>query len=172
LASRTAGADQESIREGIAGYRGLEHRLEYVGTVNDIQFFDDSFATATDPTIVALKAFSEPIVLIAGGADKGADFSQLAEKILQGNVTTVVLIGVTGPAIGKKIEEIAAGSGCPIPDLVYGCNNMAEIVLTAYQKAPPGGIVLLSTASASFGMFKNYKERGDLFKNEVRNLIG
>jgi UDP-N-acetylmuramoylalanine--D-glutamate ligase len=172
LASQTAGADLEAIREGISGYRGLEHRLEYVATVNRIQFFDDSFATAPDPTMVALKAFAEPIVLIAGGADKGADFSQLAEAILQRNITTVILIGVTGPVIGAKIRAIAATSQRPLPELVYGCQNMTEIVATAFQKALPGGVVLLSTACASFGMFRNYKERGDLFKNEVRgNLL-
>lgn len=172
LASRTAGADLESIREGISAYQGLEHRLEYVGTVNQVQFFDDSFATAPDPTIVALRAFTEPIVLIAGGADKGADFTQLAEEIMQRNVTSVILIGVTGPKIGDAIRNTAAKSGRPLPELVYGCNNIADIVTTAYQKAPRGGIVLLSTASASFGLFKNYKERGDLFKNEVRKLSG
>lgn len=172
LASRTAGADIESIREGITGYRGLEHRLEYVGTVNQIQFFDDSFATAPDPTMVAIRAFTEPIVLIAGGADKGADFSQLAEEILGGNVTAVILIGVTGPLIGAQIQASAERSGRPLPELVYGCQNMTEIVATAFRKAPPGGVVLLSTACASFGMFRNYKERGDLFKNEVRGLMG
>ncbi len=172
LATRTAGADVESIREGIATYQGLEHRLEYVATVNRIQFFDDSFATAPDPTIVALKAFEEPIVLIAGGADKGADFTVLAEEILQNSVTAVILIGVTGPKIGNTIQAVAGRSGRTTPELVYGCNTMAEIVSVAYQKARPGGIVLLSTACASFGMFRNYKERGDLFKNEVRRLIG
>jgi UDP-N-acetylmuramoylalanine--D-glutamate ligase len=172
LASRTAGADPESIREGISGYQGLEHRLEYVATVNQIQFFDDSFATAPDPTIVALKAFTEPIVLIAGGADKGADFSILAEAILERHVTAVILIGVTGPALGAKIREIAASSGQPAPELVDGCQNMTEIVTAAVAKARPGGVVLLSTACASFGMFRNYKERGDLFKNEVRRLVG
>lgn len=172
LASQAAGADLEAIREGIAGYQGLEHRLEYVGTVNQIQFFDDSFATAPDPTIVALKAFTEPIVLIAGGADKGSDFSKLAQEILSSSVTAVILIGVTGPKIGRLIQEIAAASGHPAPELVYGCQNMAEIVAAAVEKVRPGGIVLLSTACASFGMFKNYKERGDLFKNEVRKLMG
>ncbi|HYH03830.1 MAG TPA: UDP-N-acetylmuramoyl-L-alanine--D-glutamate ligase [Bacillota bacterium] len=172
LASLTAGADLDSIREGIANYQGLEHRLEYVGTVNQIQFFDDSFATAPDPTMVALKAFTEPIVLIAGGADKGSDFSGLAEEILQSSVTAVILIGVTGPKIGKLIQEIADRSVRPAPELVYGCQNMTEIVAAAVGKAQPGGIVLLSTACASFGMFKNYKERGDLFKNEVRRIMG
>lgn len=171
LASHTAGADIESIRQGISNYQGLEHRLEYVATVNGVQFFDDSFATAPDPTIVALKAFTEPIVLIAGGADKGADFAKMAEEILVNKVTTVILIGVTGPRIGNAIREVAKSLNRPVPALVDSCNNMEEIVSTAYAKAPKGGIVLLSTACASFGMFRNYKERGNLFKDEVRGLM-
>jgi len=171
LASRTAGADVASIREGISGYQGLEHRLEYVATVNGVQFFDDSFATAPDPTIVGIRAFSEPIVLIAGGADKGADFTVLAEEILRSTVKAVILIGVTGPKIGAAIEKAASQWGRPMPELVYGCQNMTQIVRTAYEKAGPGEVVLLSTASASFGMFRNYKERGNLFKEEVRKLM-
>lgn len=171
LASRTAGADLESIREGISGYQGLEHRLEYVATVNGVQFFDDSFATAPDPTIVGIKAFTEPIVLIAGGADKGADFTVLAEEILRSSVKTVILIGVTGPKIGDKIAEMAEKSGLAMPELVYGCQNMAEIVTAAFERASSGEVVLLSTACASFGMFKNYKERGNLFKTEVQKLM-
>ncbi|HOP75213.1 MAG TPA: UDP-N-acetylmuramoyl-L-alanine--D-glutamate ligase [Bacillota bacterium] len=171
LASRMAGADLGSIRDGISGYQGLEHRLEYVATVNGVQFFDDSFATAPDPTIVGIRAFTEPIVLIAGGADKGADFTVLAEEVLRSSVKTVILIGVTGPKIGEKLQEVAAKSGLPIPELVYGCQNMTEIVRTAFERAAPGEVVLLSTACASFGMFKNYKERGNLFKEEVRKLM-
>lgn len=172
LASYSAGADCRSIVEGIAGYTGLEHRLEYVATVDGVGFFDDSFATAPDPTIVALRAFREPIILIAGGADKGADFSALAEEIISQHVKAVVLAGVTGQAIGEAIKEAARRSGHRTPDLVPGGSDMASIVNAAVCRAEPGDVVLLSTACASFGMFKNYKVRGDLFKEEVRRLAG
>ncbi|HEX3048103.1 MAG TPA: UDP-N-acetylmuramoyl-L-alanine--D-glutamate ligase [Bacillota bacterium] len=171
LASFLAGADEESIVEGIAGYVGLEHRLEYVTTVNGIQFFDDSFATAPDPTIVAIKAFQEPIILIAGGADKGANFTQLAEAILSNPVKTVLLIGQMGPKIEKAIQNVAGLRQSKLPDLVNGGSTMSEIIATAMKHAKSGDVVLLSTACASFGMFKNYKERGDLFKQEVRKYL-
>lgn len=170
LASHSAGADQKSIVEGIAGYTGLEHRLEYVTTVNEVAYFDDSFATAPDPTIVALRAFREPVVLIAGGADKGADYSALADEVVSRPVRAVVLVGVTGPAIGEAIKAAARRSGGRVPALVPGGSDMRSIVETAAGRAQPGDVVLLSTACASFGMFKNYKERGDLFKAEVRRL--
>ena len=167
LACHAAGADIDSIREGIAGYTGLAHRLEYVATVNGLQFFDDSFATAPDPTIVGLRAFNEPVILIAGGADKGADFAGLGEEIIKNSVKIVVLIGLMRSKIRTAIELAAAKLDLPLPELIEGGKNMAEIVTTAIQHAVPGDVVLLSTACASFDMFKNYKERGDLFKAEV-----
>lgn len=170
LACHSAGADTESIREVIAGYTGLEHRLEYVTTVNGIKFFDDSFATAPDPTIVALRAFDEPVTLIVGGADKGANFTGLAEAIIQNSVKTVVLIGQMGPKIGATIKQVATDLNRPVPELVDGGKDMTEIFATAVKHSAPGDIVLLSTSCASFDMFKNYKERGDLFKAEVWKL--
>ncbi len=170
LACHGAGAGLGPIREGISGYTGLEHRLEYVATVNGIQFFDDSFATAPDPTIVALKAFTEPIILIAGGADKGHDYTGLGEEIVKSAVKTVVLIGTMGPKIGEAIRQAGMHLGKPAPKLAEGGINMGEIFSKAISNARSGDIVLLSTACASFGLFNNYKERGDLFKAEVKKL--
>lgn len=170
LACHDVGAGLESIREGISCYTGLEHRLEYVATVNGVQFFDDSFATAPDPTIVALKAFSEPIVLIAGGADKGADYTVLGEEIIKSSVKTIILIGSMGPKIGAAVNQAAISLGKPAPELVEGGVTMGEIFGNALAKANSGDVVLLSTACASFGLFNNYKERGDLFKAEVQKL--
>ncbi len=171
LACHGAGADPDSIREGISGYTGLEHRLEYVATVGGVQFFDDSFATAPDPTIVALKAFTEPIVLIAGGADKGNDYTLLSEEIIKSTVKSVILIGTMGPRIGVAIRQAANRLKRPGPNLVEGGVTMKEIFSNAVANANAGDVVLLSTACASFGLFKNYKERGDLFKAEVKGLI-
>lgn len=170
LACHAAGAGLESIREGISDYTGLEHRLEYVATVNGIKFFDDSFATAPDPTIVALKAFTEPIVLIAGGADKGHDYTLLGEEIIKSTVKTVVLIGTMGPKIETAVRQAAEHLGKPLPIMVEGGVTMGEIFANALANANAGDVVLLSTACASFGLFKNYKERGDLFKAEVKRL--
>ena len=170
LACHDASACLDSIKEGIRGYTGLEHRLEYVATINGIQFFDDSFATAPDPTIVALKAFTEPIILIAGGADKGNDYALLGEEIIKSTVKTVILIGTMGPKIEAAIHQAAEGLGRPLPELIEGGVTMGEIFAKAMANANAGDVVLLSTACASFGLFKNYKERGDLFKAEVRRL--
>lgn len=170
LACHDAGAGLDSIKDGISGFTGLEHRLEYVATINGIHFFDDSFATAPDPTIVALKAFTEPIVLIAGGADKGSDYTALGEEIIKSTVKAVILIGTMGPKIGAAISQAAERLGKPVPKLVEGGVSMKEIFAKAVANANAGDVVLLSTACASFGLFKNYKERGDLFKAEVRRL--
>lgn len=170
LACHGAGADLESIRKGISDYTGLEHRLEYVATVNGIQFFDDSFATAPAPTIVALKAFTEPIILIAGGADKGADYTVLGEEIVNSSVKTLILIGSTGPKIREAVRQAGIRLGKAVPKIVDGGVTMGEIFANAIANANAGDVVLLSTACASFGLFNNYKERGDLFKAEVRRL--
>ena len=170
LASYTAGADRESITQAISEYKGLEHRLEYVTTINGVHFFDDSFATSPEPTIVALRAFTEPVILIAGGADKGTDYSGLAEEILKSTVKVVILIGRMGPVIREAIKQRAEKTKRRPPLLVNGGSDMKSIVAQANQYATPGDVVLLSTACASFDLFKNYKERGDLFKEQVLAL--
>ena len=169
LAAAQAGADRESIVGAISTYKGLEHRLEYVATVDGVQYFDDSFATAPEPTIVALRAFQEPIVLIAGGVDKGADYRPLVEEIIASSVKAVVLIGKMGPVLKELIIGLGAEKG-KVPLLVEGGTNMATVLAVTQEIARPGDVVLLSPACASFDLFKNYKERGDLFKQEVLAL--
>ncbi len=169
LAAAQAGADRDSIVEAISTYNGLEHRLEYVATVDGVQYFDDSFATAPEPTIVALRAFKEPIVLIAGGVDKGADYRPLAEEIIAGSVKAVVLIGKMAPVLKELIIRVGTEKG-KVPFLAEGGNDMASIMAVTKEIAQPGDVVLLSPACASFDLFKNYKERGDLFKQAVLAL--
>lgn len=169
LAAGKAGADQETIVQAIAGYNGLEHRLEYVTTIDGVQYFDDSFATAPEPTMVALRAFSEPVILIAGGVDKGADYRPLAEEIIAGSVKAVVLIGKMAPVLREIITRLGLEKG-RVPLLVEGGVEMERITATARSLAKPGDVVLLSPACASFDLFKNYKERGDLFKQAVLAL--
>lgn len=170
LAAYAAGADKESIIVGIESFTGLEHRLEYCGTFRGVEYYDDSFATNPDPTIIALRAFDEPVVLIAGGADKGADYSLLAEEIVKRNIRALLVIGITGPKIRAAVEDAAKRLNRPLPDIIDGGANMAEIVQNAAAKAQPGDVVLLSTACASFGMFPNYKVRGNQFKEEARKF--
>ena len=143
-------------------FRGLEHRLEEVGMVNGITFYNDSFSTTPETAIAAIKAFSEPEILILGGSSKKADFTELGRVISETkNVKVVIVIGVEGPKIAKEIRGIR---------VIGGGAEMEKIVEMAYNNATKGDIVLLSPACASFDMFKNYKDRGEQFKKAVGEL--
>jgi UDP-N-acetylmuramoylalanine--D-glutamate ligase len=120
--------------------------------------------TTTPLAIVAIKAFDQPKVLILGGSDKGADFTTLADEVVSNNVRHVIAIGKTGP----KIANLLRGKG--FNDITEGLKSMPEIVKSAQDQAKEGDIVLLSCADASFDMFKDYKNRGDQFKQAVQEL--
>lgn len=169
-AASAAGAGAEAMREAVTAFKGLEHRLEFVREADGIKYYDDSFATTPEASAVALRAFGEPVVLIAGGADKGSDYRPYAEAILEGRVRAVILIGAMAGRIRGTIEALAQEMKKPPPRLVEGSDTMPAIVAAARDLARAGDVVLLSTACASFGLFKNYKERGDLFKQAVREM--
>lgn len=153
----------DTILEALKSFKGLEHRLELVRVVNGISFYNDSFATGPQPTIAAIKSFSEPETLILGGSDKGLDFKDLRTEIeKRKNVLNLILIGEIGEKIGGGI------SGKNIISL--GKTTMSEIVKKAYEVTPKGGVVILSPAAASFDMFENYKDRGYQFKKAVKEL--
>lgn len=164
--ARILNIDEQVQREVIKNFRGLEHRLEEVWQVNGVTYFDDSFSTVPETTIAAIRAFTEPEILIAGGSDKGSDFSELGEVISKAkNIKTVILIG----EMAEKIEAAIEKAGGKV-QLIKGCKDMPEIVATASNAAAPGDVVVLSPACASFDMFKNYKDRGEQFKRAVRGL--
>ncbi|NLG83429.1 MAG: UDP-N-acetylmuramoyl-L-alanine--D-glutamate ligase [Firmicutes bacterium] len=169
-AATAVGAGPDAVYEAVTAFEGLEHRLEFVREVEGVKYFDDSFATTPEASAVAIRAFSEPLVVIAGGADKGADYHPFAEAVVEGNVRAVILIGATAEKIRRTIEECSREKGRPPVSLVEGPSTMEGIVDLARRLARPGDVVRLSTASASFGLFRNYKERGDLFKQAVRAL--
>jgi UDP-N-acetylmuramoylalanine--D-glutamate ligase len=148
----------------LSSFSGLEHRLELVRELGGIKYYDDSFATTPEAAVVALKAFSGPRVVILGGSDKGLSFEPLADEVAKGGVRKAVVIGATAEKIVKLLEERG------FTDVVTGLTKMADIVTAARKAAQPGDVVLLSTGCASFGLFKDYKERGDLFKAAVREL--
>ncbi len=154
----------EAMRSVITTFSGLEHRLELVAEVGGIKYYDDSFGTTPETAIVAIKAFSQPKVVILGGSDKGADYDELARTIAENNVRAAVLIGQTGPAIGQALK------GAGFDSFVEGGVTMEEIVSIAKRHARGGDVVLLSTACASFDLFKNYKDRGEQFKQAVQVL--
>jgi len=157
------GANIEDIGETVRNFPGLEHRLEYVNEFNNVKYYNDSFATTPETTMAAVNSFNEPIVLITGGSDKGADYLELGKVIAQSTVRVLISIGVTGPRI-KKAALDAGFKG----ELIDNCQNIDEVMLMARQHAKSGDVVVLSPASASFDWFKNYKDRGNQFKERLK----
>ncbi len=157
-------AKEEDIRAGLCQFKGLEHRLEPVAEIGGVKYYNDSIATTPEATIAALSALSGPIILIAGGYDKGLVFDNLAQEIGR-RVKACVLLGQTGPKIKKAIEQAKK----PSPK-IREVSSLTEAVEAARLMAKPGDIVLLSPASASYDMFRNFADRGKQFKELVRKI--
>lgn len=157
--------DIEAIKRAISDFSGMEYRLELVRELNGVRYYNDSFGTTPETAIVAIQAFDEPKVLIAGGSDKGASYDAMAREIKACDVKTLITLGFTG----KKIAELVKAEPANIK-IIEDVPTMQEAVRLAEQEARPGSVVLLSTGSASFGMFKNYKDRGEQFNQAVRAL--
>ncbi len=155
----------DKVKEVLSSFSGLEHRLELVRELKGIKYYDDSFGTTPETAIVALEAFKEPKVVILGGHDKGVPFESLAEAVTNNNVKHAVLIGDTAP----KIKELLAKNG--FESVTSGLTNMSDMVSAAREHASAGDVVLLSTGCASFGLFKDYKDRGNQFKTAVQALV-
>jgi len=160
--------DFAAIKNVVTEFQGLEHRLEFLGLVKDVSYFNDSFATAPQPTMAAIKAIDVPKVLILGGSSKGANFNELARAIKQANIRAVITIGKEGPNIAEAIK-LAGVEGFLLVE-AETAQSMSEIVSQASLVAKAGDAVLLSPACASFDMFKNYKVRGQDFKTAVEAL--
>lgn len=154
---------KEVTQKSIANFSNLEHRLEFVKEINGAKYFDNSFSTTPESTILDLKSFKEPLIQIAGGADKGVDFKTLVKEIKKKVKFLILLPGAGSDKIEKELKK----QKFPKTKLQL-VSDMSEAVKYAKREALPGDIVLLSTACASFGIFKNYKERGDLFKKYVK----
>jgi len=164
--AKIVGIEQETIKKAIANFKGLPHRIELVKKDFGVKYYDDSFATTPEATITALKSFNQPIIILLGGADKGANFKKLAKEVKNKVKFTVLL---KGDATLKIKKELLA-TGFKLNNIKL-TDNIKDAVKIAKENSITGDIVLLSTACASFGMFKNYKERGDLFKQAVKKLI-
>jgi UDP-N-acetylmuramoylalanine--D-glutamate ligase len=156
--------DVDAISKVLSTFAGMEHRLEFVREINGVKYYDDSFGTTPETAIVAMKSFRQPKVLILGGSDKGADYEPLAEEVLKSNTRHVITIGETGTKIAEKLRQINYSQ------VTEGVQTMPEIIKLAQQISQEGDVVLLSAASASFGLFKDYKDRGNQFKQAVQEL--
>jgi UDP-N-acetylmuramoylalanine--D-glutamate ligase len=157
------GADADKAAEAIKSFRNAPHRLEYVGSIYGVKFVNDSKATNVDSVWYALDSMETPVVLIAGGVDKGNDYSQI-EALVREKVHTVV-------ALGKDNSKVFAGFANMGPE-IKEAHSMVEAIRIAHDSANKGDTVLLSPACASFDLFKNYEDRGDQFRNLVIELAG
>jgi UDP-N-acetylmuramoylalanine--D-glutamate ligase len=155
--ARIFGCSKKAIQNVIDRFEGLEHRLEFVREVGGVRFFNDSKGTNVGSVVKSLQSFSEPVILIAGGKDKNGDLGSLKELIRK-RVKHLILIG-----------EARERMNCELGGLTDTtlAKTMEEAVVLARQKAKGGEVVLLSPACSSFDMFKDYKERGKVFKEAV-----
>ena len=157
-----AGISTEVIARTLREFEGVEHRLEFSGEVDGVRFVNDSKGTNPDASIKAIEAMKAGIVLIAGGYDKGSDYEEFIRSF-RGKVKHLVLLGKTAPKIRETAERLG------FTDITV-CRDMDECVKTAYKLAAPGDTVLLSPACASWDMYTCFEQRGDHFKNCVRDL--
>lgn len=154
----------EAINRVLATFGGLPHRLEFVREIEGVSYFDDSFATTPETVIVAMQAFTAPKIMILGGHDKGIPFDTMADAVTKNNVRHVITIGKTGPKIAELLRERGFN------DITEGLDTMAEMVAESRSRAHAGDVVLLSTGCSSFGLFHDYKDRGNQFKKAVKKL--
>ncbi|MFQ6081729.1 MAG: UDP-N-acetylmuramoyl-L-alanine--D-glutamate ligase [Candidatus Aminicenantia bacterium] len=148
------------IRESILNFKGLEHRMEKVTTINGVEFYNDSKATNVDATLKSLQSFDQDIILILGGRDKHGDFTKLREIVRQ-RVKRIILIGEAKEKIRRALERA-------VP--LQAASSLKEAVILGFSSAQRGDIVLLAPACASFDMFENFEHRGRVFKEEVFKL--
>lgn len=153
------GVAAESCRRALRDFRGLEHRMEKVAEKEGVIFFNDSKATNVEAAVKSLIGLDSPVILIAGGYDKGSDYSKLAE--VAGRLKLIVTIGAAAPLIEKAMEGVAD---------TLRAGSMEDAVRMASSAAAPGDLVVLSPACASFDMFRNFEHRGDVFRECVSRI--
>ena len=159
-AARTFGCTKEAVEAVLNRFEGLEHRLEFVREIEGVRFYNDSKGTNVGSVVKSLQSFSEPIILIAGGKDKNGDLSPLRE-LLQARVQRLILIGEAKERMNRELGDLTDTAMV---------KTLEEAVHLAYESAKKGYVVLLSPACSSFDMFKDYKERGRVFKEAVRRI--
>ncbi len=165
LVANLIGIGRLHIKKAIENFKPLPHRLEFIDKIKKIEYYNDSFATTPEATITALKAFSKPIIWLGGGADKGANFFNLAKELKKRTKAIILFKGSGSQKIITELKKISYP-----PDRIKVVNNMSSAIKQANKIANSGDIVLLSPACASFGVFKNYKERGELFKKAIQKI--
>jgi UDP-N-acetylmuramoylalanine--D-glutamate ligase len=161
IAARALEIRKDIVRESFADFENIEHRLEFVGTVHGIDFINDSKATNVNSTWYALESMQKPVVWIAGGVDKGNDYSMLTDLVKK-HVKAIV-------CLGKDNKKIIAAFRDVVPEIAE-TQTAEAAVAEAYKLGKKGDVVLLSPCCASFDLFENYEDRGRQFKAAVRSL--
>jgi len=152
---------KETIRQSLSNFQGVEHRLEKVLKIQNVQYINDSKATNVNATFFALDSMTTPTVWIVGGVDKGNDYSELMSLVHE-KVKAIICLGVDNKKIIDAFRDVV--------DMMVEVDNMRDAVITAKHLTEKGDAVLLSPACASFDLFENYEDRGNQFKNAVKNL--
>ena len=161
ITAHLAGISDEDLRKGLSSFAGVEHRLEKAGTIRNVEFINDSKATNVNACWYALESMTKPTVLILGGIDKGNDYSEIYDLVRE-KCIGLVFLGVDN----KKLHENFDSFGLPIADVT----SMKDCVKECFAMARPGTAVLLSPCCASFDLFKNMEDRGEQFKQFVKEL--
>ena len=161
VAATTLDIRKDKIRDAVQNFQSLEHRMEHVATVRGVEFINDSKATNVNSTWYALESMTKPTVLILGGVDKGNDYS-LIEELVKEKVKAIICLGTDS----RKIHEAFGNT----MGTIVNTSTAAEAVHAAFHFAAKGDVVLLSPACASFDLFKNYEDRGNQFKQVVKEL--
>lgn len=167
-AAAACGIAAKQIATGVGSFPGIPHRLEYLGEKNGVRYYNDTAATIPEAAIAALRSFSEPVILIAGGSDKRLEFGAMADEILRSSKGLVLL---KGAATDKLMQALKAR----LPEAeknrpFEAVESMAKAVELAMRSGVPGDVVLLSPGAASFGLFKNEFDRGEQFRKAVTEL--
>jgi UDP-N-acetylmuramoylalanine--D-glutamate ligase len=159
--AKLVGIRKDTIRESIQNFQGAAHRLEKVLKIHHVQYINDSKATNVNATYYALESMKTPVVWIVGGVDKGNDYKVLMPLVRE-KVKAIICLGMDNTKIKYAFGNVA--------DLIVETYAMSEAVKVAYKIAERGDTVLLSPACASFDLFKNYEDRGNQFKEAIKNL--
>jgi UDP-N-acetylmuramoylalanine--D-glutamate ligase len=159
--AKLVGIRKDTIRESIQNFQGAAHRLEKVLKIHHVQYMNDSKATNVNATYYALESIKTPIVWIVGGVDKGNDYKVLMPLVRE-KVKAIICLGMDNSKIKYAFGNVV--------DLIVETYAMSEAVKVAYKIAERGDTVLLSPACASFDLFKNYEDRGNQFKEAIKNL--
>lgn len=161
LAARIVDVRKEIIKESLQDFQGIEHRLEFVASINGVEFINDSKATNINSTWYALESMQKPVVWVCGGQDKGNDYNEIMD-LVKHKVKAIVCLGKNNKKIVSAFKDVI--------ELIVETDNAADAVAAAYKISKKGDAVLLSPACASFDLFENYEDRGMQFKAAVRSL--